>query len=79
MVKQEMAELSTNISGISELKWKEWVNLIQITVISTAVAEINPFFIKIKPILLKFYVKINHLRNLSSFYETIYHIVHKIL
>jgi len=41
MVKQEMAELSTNISGISELKWKEWVNLIQITVISTAVGK-NP-------------------------------------
>ena len=41
MVKQEMAELSTNISGISELKWKEWANSIQITVISTAVGK-NP-------------------------------------
>ena len=41
MVKQEMAELSTNISGISELNWEEWVNSIQITVISTAVGT-NP-------------------------------------
>ena len=41
VVKQEMAELSTNISGISELKWKEWANSIQITVISTAVGK-NP-------------------------------------
>ena len=41
MVKQEMEELNTNISRISELKWKEWVSLIQIAVIPTAVGK-NP-------------------------------------
>ena len=35
VVKQEMARLNIDILGISELKWMEWVNLIQMTIIST--------------------------------------------
>ena len=35
MVKQEMARLNINIQGISKLKWTEWVNLTQMTIIST--------------------------------------------
>ena len=38
MVKQEMARLNINILGISELKW---MNLIQMTITSTAVDK-NP-------------------------------------
>ena len=37
-VKEEMARVNTDISGISELKWK---NLIQITITSTTVGK-NP-------------------------------------
>ena len=35
VVKQEMAKVNVNILGISELKWLEWVNLTQMTIIST--------------------------------------------
>ena len=37
VVKQEMARVNVNILGISELKWTEieWVNLTQMTIIST--------------------------------------------
>ena len=35
-----MARVNTDILGISELKW-EWVNLIQMTIISTTVGK-NP-------------------------------------
>ena len=38
VVKQEMARVNVDIPGISELKWTgmgEWVNLTQITIIST--------------------------------------------
>ena len=41
VVKQEMARVNINILGISELKWQGWVNLIQMTIISTTVGE-NP-------------------------------------
>ena len=41
MVKQEMARVKTDILGISELKWMEWVNLTQMTIISTTVDK-NP-------------------------------------
>ena len=34
-VKQEMARVNIYILGISELKWTEWVNLTQMTIIST--------------------------------------------
>ena len=40
-VKQEMARLNINILGVSKLKWTEWVNLTQMTIISTAVGK-NP-------------------------------------
>ena len=35
VVKQEMASVNVNILGISELSGLEWVNLIQMTLIST--------------------------------------------
>ena len=35
MIKQEMAKVNIDILGISELKWTEWVNLTQMTIIST--------------------------------------------
>ena len=35
VVKQEMARLNVNILGISELNGLEWVNLTQMTIIST--------------------------------------------
>ena len=38
-VKQEMARMNINILGISELKWLEWVNLTQMTIISTTVGR----------------------------------------
>ena len=41
MVKQEMARMNMNISGIYELKWTSSVNLIQMTTISTTVIK-NP-------------------------------------
>ena len=39
VVKQEMTRV--NILGISELKWTEWVNLTQMTIIATTVSK-NP-------------------------------------
>ena len=41
VVKQEMARVNVNILGISELKWTEWMNLTQMTIISTTVGR-NP-------------------------------------
>ena len=41
VVKQEMVRVNVNILEISELKWTEWVNLTQITIISTTVGR-NP-------------------------------------
>ena len=41
VVKQEMARVSINILGISELDRLEWVNLTQRTIIFTTVGE-NP-------------------------------------
>ena len=41
VVKQEMEGVNVNILGISELKWLEWVNLTQMTIISTTVDK-NP-------------------------------------
>ena len=41
VVKQEMARLNVDILGNRELKWMEWVNLTQITIISTTVGK-NP-------------------------------------
>ena len=41
VVKQEMARVNVDILGISELKWTGWVNLTQITIISTTVGR-NP-------------------------------------
>lgn len=40
-VRQEMARLDVNISGIPELKWMGWANLIQKTIISTTMGK-NP-------------------------------------
>ena len=39
VVKQEMARVNVDILGISELKWTGWVNLTQITIISTTVGK----------------------------------------
>ena len=41
VVKKEMSRVNTDILGISELKWTEWVNLIQMTIIFTTVGK-NP-------------------------------------
>ena len=41
VVKQEIARVNINILGISELKWIEWVNLTQMTIISTTAGR-NP-------------------------------------
>ena len=41
VVKQEMGRVNINILGISKLKLLEWVNLTQITIISTTVGK-NP-------------------------------------
>ena len=39
VVKQEMARVNVDISGISELKWTGWVNLTQMAIISTIVRK----------------------------------------
>ena len=39
VVKQEVARVNIDILGISELKWPEWVSLIQMTFISTTVGK----------------------------------------
>ena len=39
VVKQEMARVNVNILGISELNGLEWVNLIQMTIISITVGK----------------------------------------
>ena len=41
VVKQEMIRVNINILGISELEWTGWVNLTQMTIISTTVGK-NP-------------------------------------
>ena len=41
VVKQEMARVNVNILGISKLNALEWVNLTQMTIISTPVGR-NP-------------------------------------
>ena len=41
VVKQEMARVNVDILGISELNGLEWVNLTQMTIISTTVSR-NP-------------------------------------
>ena len=41
VVKQEMARVNIDIVGISGLKWTGWVNLTQMTIISTTVGG-NP-------------------------------------
>ena len=41
VVKQEIARVNVNILGISELNGLEWVNLTQMTIMSTAVG-MNP-------------------------------------
>ena len=42
VVKQEMARVNIDISGVSELNGLEWENLTQMTIISTTVGR-NPF------------------------------------
>ena len=39
VVKQEMARVDIDILGVSELKWTGWVNLMQITNMSTSVGK----------------------------------------
>ena len=39
VVKQEMARVKVNILGISEINGLEWLNLTQMTIISTAVGR----------------------------------------
>ena len=41
VVKQEMVRVNIDILGISELKWTGWVNLTEMTLISTTVGK-NP-------------------------------------
>ena len=41
VVKQEMERVNVDILGISELKWTGWMNLTQMTIISTTVGR-NP-------------------------------------
>ena len=41
VVKQEMARVNVDILGISEIKWTEWVNLTQMTILSTTAGR-NP-------------------------------------
>ena len=40
-VVKQITRVSISISGISELKWMDWVNLTQMTIISTTVGK-NP-------------------------------------
>ena len=39
VVKQEKARVNIDISGIIELKWTGWVNLIQMTITSTTIGK----------------------------------------
>ena len=41
VIKQEMARVNVDVLGISKLKWTkmEWVNLTQMTIISTTVGR----------------------------------------
>ena len=39
VVKQEMARVNVDILEISKLKWTGWVNLTQMTIISTTVGR----------------------------------------
>ena len=39
VVKQEMARVNIDILGISDLKWTEWMNLTQMTIIPTTVGR----------------------------------------
>ena len=39
VVQKEMARVNINTLGISELKWMGWVNVIQMTIISTTVGK----------------------------------------
>ena len=39
VVKQEMARVNVHILGISELNWTGWVNLTEMTLISTTVGK----------------------------------------
>ena len=39
VVKQEMARVNVDILGISELNGLEWVNLLQVTIISSTVGK----------------------------------------
>ena len=41
VMKQEMARVNIDILRISKIKWMEWVNLTQMTIISTTVGK-NP-------------------------------------
>ena len=41
VIKQEMARVNVNILGIHKLNGQEWVNLTQLTIISTTVGK-NP-------------------------------------
>ena len=40
VVKQEMARVNINILGLRELKWTGWMNLSQMTILSTLWAGI---------------------------------------
>ena len=41
VVKHEMARVNIDVLGISELRWTGWVNLTQMTIISTTAGR-NP-------------------------------------
>ena len=41
VVKQEMTRVNIDMLGISKLRWTEWVNLTQMTIISITVGR-NP-------------------------------------
>ena len=41
VVTQEMARVNSDMLGISKLRWTEWVNLTQMTIISITVGR-NP-------------------------------------
>ena len=47
VVKQEMERVNTDILGISELNGLEWVNLIQMTIISTTEGKNSSWSIKV--------------------------------